>query len=104
MMRIAWKMRLKPGGEEVYERTHREMSAEMSDRIRSSGVHNFSIFRHDLELFAYLELPEGAEVPSDPDPEDAVMWTWWRRLEPYMECEPSAKPLMWPLLEVWHQD
>jgi L-rhamnose mutarotase len=100
-------MRLKPGGEEVYERTHREMSAEMSDRIRAMGVRNYTIFRDGLDLFAYLELADGAEPPADPDPDepaDAVMWDWWRALEPYMECEPSSKPLMWPLVEVWHQD
>lgn len=107
MMRIAWKMRLKPGGEEIYERTHRQMSAEMADRIRSMDVRNYTIFRDGLDLFAYLELPDGTGFPADPgpdDPEDQMMWDWWRRLEPYMECEPSAKPRMWPLLEVWHQD
>lgn len=104
MTRIAWKMKLKPGGEEVYERTHAEMSTEMAERIRSSGARNFSIFRHDLDLFAYLELDDGAAAPGDADSEDELMWEWWRRLAPYMETEPNAKPLMWPLLEVFHQD
>lgn len=104
MTRVAWKMRLRPGGEEVYEREHAQMSAEMHDRIDKTGARNFSIFRHDLDLFAYLELPDDGAFVGDADPDDPVMWDWWRRLEPYMECEPSAKPLMWPLIEVFHKD
>jgi L-rhamnose mutarotase len=51
-MRQAWVMTLKPGMEALYKQRHDEIWPELVENIRAPGVHNFSIYRHGLTLFA----------------------------------------------------
>ena len=44
MTRFAFKMQLKPGFEEEYERRHAALWPELKEKIRQSGVKNYSIF------------------------------------------------------------
>jgi L-rhamnose mutarotase len=55
MQRIAFLMKLKPGHEEEYKRRHDEIWPEMLAALRNAGVHNYSIYLHGEQLFAYLE-------------------------------------------------
>ncbi len=106
MARVAWMMRLKPGGEEKYKEFHDNIWPELVENIRSSGVRNYSIFRRGLDLFAYLESEGDGPNPAGSEGRkvDPVTQRWWKELEPYMECEPDASPKMWPLDEVFHLD
>ena len=60
MARVAFMMKLKPGCEAIYKEKHDQIWPELVDVIQESGVRNFSIFRRDLDLFAYLEVDDGA--------------------------------------------
>lgn len=101
MNRIAFKMRLLPGTADAYELAHDEIWPEMVEVIKSAGVRNYSIFRHDLDLFAYLEADgDLAEMGA----QNPVVARWWRAMEPLMEYQPDGTPTMWPLTEVFHID
>ena len=54
-MRQAWVMKLKPGHEAIYKKKHDEIWPEMVAMMKRDGVRNYSIYRHGLLLFAYLE-------------------------------------------------
>lgn len=99
MTRVAFKMRLRPGAAEAYEKAHDEVWPEVLELIRQSGIRNYSIFRQDLDLFAYFEV-EGD--PPSLGGEHPVVARWWEALEPLMECEPDGSPRTWPLDEVFH--
>jgi L-rhamnose mutarotase len=99
MIRVAFKMRLKPGAEEIYKNTHDAISQEMVDLIAETGASNYSIFREGLDLFAYLEA-EG-ELKSF-DGSHPVLAKWWKDLEPYMEYNDDGSPTIWPMEEVFH--
>ena len=60
MPRVAFMMKLKPGCEAIYKEKHDQIWPELVTLIKESGVRNYSIFRRDLDLFAYLETTEGA--------------------------------------------
>jgi L-rhamnose mutarotase len=100
-MRIAFKMRLKPGCETTYKEKHDAIWPELVALIRQSGTRNYSIFREGLDLFAYLEsdqaLPTGGEV-------DPVLRDWWLMMEPSMEYNDDHTPKIWPMEETFHLD
>lgn len=98
--RVASLMRLKPGSEEEYERRHAAVWPDLLQLLSETGIRNYSIYRHGLDLFSYLEI----ERPEDQAalPQNPVMRRWWEYMEPLMECEPDATPKQTPLPEVFH--
>jgi L-rhamnose mutarotase len=101
MTRVAFKMRLKPGCEAVYKEKHDAIWPELAAHIRSTGVRNYSIFRIDLDLFAYFETDEPASTSSEIPP---ILRDWWLMMEPFMEYNDDHSPKIWPLEEMFHQD
>lgn len=94
-------MRLKPGSEAIYKQKHDEIWPEMLDQLKRQGIRNFSIYRHGLTLFAYLERDQPPSPEERPDP---VTLRWWKMMEPYMECNPDASPRQEPVQEMFHAD
>lgn len=92
-------MRLKPGNEVIYKQKHDEIWPEMLELMRNQGIRNYSIYRHGLMLFAYLER-EG--LPASSGPPDPVNLRWWKMMEPYMECNPDGSPCQEPVEEMFH--
>jgi L-rhamnose mutarotase len=101
VQRQAWVMWLKPGNEEIYKQKHDEIWPELVEQMRSGGIRNYSIYRHGLTLFAYLERDDTAPAPSEPD---ALTWRWWKMMEPYMECNPDGSPRRGEVEEAFHLD
>ena len=62
MVRYASVMKLKPGHEAEYKRKHDEIWPEMLELMKAQGIANYSIYRHGLPLFAYLERDEPAKL------------------------------------------
>ena len=102
MMRSAWVMKLKPGQEAEYKRKHDEIWPEMVALLKSQGVSNYSIYRYENLLFAYLEKPDGA--PSQTEGVDPVVLKWWKWMEPHMETHEDARPKSWPVEEMFRLD
>lgn len=98
--RRAWVMRLKPGNEAIYKDKHDNIWPEMLELMKERGIRNYSIYRHGLTLFAYLE----HEGPPDDAPPDPVMLRWWKMMEPYMECNLDGSPRQEPVEEMFHTD
>ena len=101
MKRVAFRMRIKPGFEQIYEEKHESIWPELAESIRRSGTSNYSIFREGLDLFAYLESTSEAETDA---PIDEIVLKWWLMMEPYMEYNDAHTPKVWPLSEVFHLD
>jgi L-rhamnose mutarotase len=101
MRREAFVMWLKPGNEAIYKQKHDEIWPELVEQIRSQGIRNFSIYRHGLMLFAYLERDASAPRAEGPDP---VTLRWWKMMEPYMEYEPDGTPRRDDVEEMFHLD
>ena len=104
MKRVAFKMRLKPGCEAEYKARHDALWPELALVIRESGVRNYSIYRRDLDLFAYLEMPDDALIQSEGTPVHPVLQRWWESMEPLMECNEDHSPVVWPMDEMFHLD
>lgn len=92
-------MWLKPGNEEIYKQKHDEIWPEMLEQMRARGVRTFSIYRHGLTLFAYLERDGRSEPSAEPD---ALTWRWWQMMEPYMYCHEDSSPRRGEVEEMFH--
>jgi L-rhamnose mutarotase len=102
MTRFAFVMQLEPGSEAEYRKRHDEIWPEMVSTLHQFGIHNYSIFRQGLTLFAYLEcddLSRLAEQAADP-----VVRRWWKMMQPYMRYQPDGTPWTEPIEEVFHLD
>jgi L-rhamnose mutarotase len=104
MTRVAFRMRLKPGCEAEYKARHDAIWPELAAVIRESGTRNYSIFRSELDLFAYLEMEPGSPVRAANEPVHPVLQRWWETMEPLMECNEDHSPVVWPMEEVFHLD
>ena len=100
-IRQAWVMRLKPGNEAIYKEKHDRIWPELVALMRQDGIRNYSIYRHGLLLFAYLE----REAPAvEGAPVDPLIWRWWEMMAPLMETNPDFSPVMEPVEEMFHVD
>jgi L-rhamnose mutarotase len=99
-MRQAWVMKLKPGHEAIYKKKHDEIWPELVEMMRRDGIRNYSIYRHGLLLFAYLERDTPA-AEGKPGP-DSIIWKWWADMAPHMETNPDTSPVMEPVEEMFY--
>ncbi|HHY51363.1 MAG TPA: L-rhamnose mutarotase [Alphaproteobacteria bacterium] len=99
-MRVAWVMKLKPGHEEIYKRKHDEIWPEMLAMMEREGIRNYSIYRHGLTLFAYLE--RDTPAPGGKPPADSIIWKWWEWMAPHMETNPDTSPVTEPVEEMFY--
>ena len=62
MARVGFAMQLKPGNEAEYKKRHDEVWPDLSDLLSQAGLSNYSIYRHGLTLFAYVEVENPASL------------------------------------------
>lgn len=104
MKRFAFKMFLKPGFEEEYERRHAALWPELKKQIKEAGVSNYSIYwdRDTNILFAYQEI--AGEQSSQDMGADEITKKWWAYMKDIMETNPDNSPVTIPIQEVFHLD
>lgn len=101
-MKVAFKMKLYPGGEAEYKKRHDEIWPELEEVLRAHGISDYAIF-HDPEtgiLFGVQELGEDAS-PGDL-PLEPVMRRWWDHMADLMETHPDHSPVTGPLTQVFY--
>jgi L-rhamnose mutarotase len=102
MARVAFVMQLKPGTEAQYVQKHDEIWPEMVETLHDFGIRNYSIYRRELTLFAYLECDDPARLAEQAS--NPVVQRWWRMMEPLMVYNADGTPWTALLEEVFHLD
>jgi L-rhamnose mutarotase len=100
--RVGFVMQLKPGNEAIYRQKHAEIWPEMVETLHRYGIHNYTIFRRELTLFAYYECDDPAQTRGQRD--DPVVRRWWQMMAPYMDYNADGTPWSEPIEEVFHLD
>ena len=105
MKRFAFKMFLKPGCEEEYQKRHAAIWPELVKMIKEQGVQNYSIYwdRDTNILFAYQECTKEGNS-QDTENVDPVTQRWWDMMADLMEVNPDNSPVSIPLPELFHLD
>jgi len=104
MKRESFKMFLKPGFENEYEKRHNAIWPELKELLSKAGVSNYSIFwdKETNVLYAYQET-DGDGSSQDLGGTEIVK-KWWAYMADVMETNPDNSPISIPLKEVFHMD
>ncbi len=104
MNRNAFKMFLKPGYEDEYEKRHKALWPEMKQLLKESGVSDYSIFwdRETNVLFGYQK------SNSDDSSQDLgnleIVQKWWAYMADIMETHEDNSPVSIPLDELFYME
>ncbi|WP_246229429.1 L-rhamnose mutarotase [Sphingobacterium shayense] len=103
MQKIAFKMKLKPGMRQEYQRRHAEIWPELISLLRENGVSDYSIFLDEQTdiLFAVQRLT--GESSQDLGNMEVVQ-RWWKYMADLMDTNSDFSPVTTPLVEVFHLD
>lgn len=103
MKRQAFKMFLKPGFEEEYERRHAEIWPELKSLLKNAGISDYSIFwdKETNILFAVQQTDgEGSQALGI----NEIVQRWWLYMADIMETNPDNSPVSTGLQQVFHMD
>lgn len=102
MERKAFKMYLKPGCVDEYEKRHNEIWPELKKLIQESGVYDYSIFwdRYSDMLFAVQKVD--GETGSQDLGTNPIVQKWWAYMADIMETNPDNSPVSVELSEVFY--
>ena len=105
MKRFAFKMYLKKGCEEEYERRHAAIWPELVEMIKEQGVSDYSIFwdKETNILFAVQKCDKETNS-QDTSNVDPITQRWWDMMADIMEVNPDNSPVSIPLQELFHLD
>ena len=104
MQRFAFKMTLKPGMVEEYQRRHDAIWPELSQLLKDSGVGDYSIFFDpDTNTLFAVQKQAGAASSQDLGTNPLVR-RWWDYMADIMLTNPDRSPVTIPLREVFHLD
>ena len=96
--RIGAVIGIKPKDIAEYERIHADIWPTVAATIKRANIQNYSIFRYENLLFAYMEYTgsdyekDMALIATDPQTQE-----WWKITDPMQARVPEALPGEW-----WH--
>ncbi len=104
MNRVAFKMKLKPGQAEEYERRHNQIWPELKKLLSDSGITEYSIFldRDTDMLFAFQKV--SGDIGSQTLGENEIVRRWWKYMSDIMETNPDHSPVSTSLIEVFYMN
>jgi L-rhamnose mutarotase len=103
MKREAFKMYLKPGFEEEYQRRHNAIWPELKELLEKSGVSDYTIFwDKDTNILFAVQKNDGSGSQDLGD--NPIVQKWWAYMADLMETNPDNSPVSIPIKEVFHMD
>lgn len=104
MIRKAFKMKIYPDKIGEYTKRHNPIWKELYDVLKSSGVHNYSIYfdPQTNNLFGYAEIESEEKWSAISNTE--ICKKWWKYMKEIMEANTDNSPVSVELIEVFHID
>jgi L-rhamnose mutarotase len=104
MNSVAFKMKLKPGFKQEYEKRHGNIWPELVRLLKDAGISDYSIFidEETNTLFAVQKV-SGSKGSQDLGQQELVK-KWWAYMADIMEVNADNSPVTIPLPEVFHLD
>jgi L-rhamnose mutarotase len=102
METVAFRMTLKPGMREEYERRHREIWPELAEALRDAGIRDYRIFLDESTGHLFACYQRTATHTTDALPSLPIMRKWWDFMAELMETHADHAPVVVPLTPVFH--
>lgn len=100
-MRIAFKMKLKPGFKKEYEKRHNELWPELEILLKEQGVSDYSIFFDEETNILFGVQKQDGDSSSQDLGNLEIVQKWWAYMADIMETNPDGSPVTVPLDEVF---
>ena len=84
MTRVAFRLRIKAGAAEGYDRDHEHVWPELLAKLKEVGISDYSIFRRGQELVLVMRVDDFERAWKTLD-EDAVNLRWQKEMAKYFE-------------------
>ncbi|MFC3560547.1 L-rhamnose mutarotase [Pedobacter jamesrossensis] len=102
-MKIAFKMKLKPGFGEEYTRRHNQIWPELSALLKENSVSDYSIFLDEETDTLFAVQQQNGNSSQDLGANEIVR-KWWAYMADIMEVNADNSPKSIPLEMVFHLD
>jgi len=103
-MKLAFKMKLKPGFKDEYKKRHDEIWPELKALLKENGISDYTIFLDEETNFLFaVQQQDGAQSSQDLGQTEIVK-KWWAYMADIMDSNPDNSPVSIPLTEVFHMD
>jgi len=103
-MKIAFRMRLKPGCKEEYRRRHQAIWPELRELLKDNGVSDYTIFLDEETNLLFAVQQQSGDQSSQDLGTLPIVQRWWAYMADIMETNPDHSPVTVPLEEVFHMD
>jgi len=100
-MKIAFKMKLKPGFEAEYKKRHDEIWPELATLLKENGISDYSIFL-DEETNSLFAVQQQSGSSSQDLGSTQIVQKWWAYMADIMETNADNSPKTFPLEMVFH--
>lgn len=102
MQRVAFKMKLREGFAEEYQKRHDALWPELEALLKQKGIQEYSIFLDEetYALFGVLKVADANLLQTLP--QHAVMQKWWAYMKDIMDTNEDHSPVSQPLKEVFY--
>lgn len=102
-MKVAFKMKLKPGFSEEYKKRHDEIWPELAALLKENGVSDYTIFL-DEETNILFGVQQLSGQSSQDLGQKEIVQRWWSFMADIMDTNPDNSPVSTPLKSVFHLD
>lgn len=102
MLRVAFKMRLKPGFKDEYQRRHAAIWPDLLALLREAGVSDYSIFLDEETNSLFGVQRQAGDASSQELGGTEIVQKWWAYMADIMETNPDNSPITVPLEELFH--
>lgn len=103
MKKEAFKMYLKPGCEQEYQKRHEEIWPELLKLLKNAGVSDYSIF-WDKETNSLFAVQKTTDKDSQDLGNNEIVKKWWAYMADIMLTHPDNSPVSSSLQQVFHMD
>mgnify|MGYP000989357668 FL=1 len=104
MKRVAFKMLLKPGFEEEYEKRHVAIWPELKKLLQESGVNDYSIYWDGETNILFATQKIDGEKTSQEMGVNTIVQQWWDYMADIMEVNEDNSPISIPLKELFYME
>lgn len=102
-MKIAFKMKLKPGFKAEYKKRHNEIWPELSALLKENGISDYSIFLDEETNILFAVQQQNGSSSQDLG-STRIVQKWWVYMADIMETNADNSPETFPLEMVFHLD
>ena len=102
MKRYAFKMKLKPGYRDEYQKRHQEIWPELKELIKQNGISDYAIFLDEQTNILFAVQNQSGSDSSQDLGSNPIVQKWWAYMADIMETHDDHSPVSHPLTEVFY--